>query len=298
MLNLLRVETAGLLKSRVFWITVLIYVIAVSSTFLSLSYSNAFADGFSSDLEDFMRDAGVPEDQVRSTIDNLPEELSGVDDTLTELRESDNFIEQFHLSSSGQFAVVLIFGVIFILIGFSNGSIRNTLLCGYSRGQVYLAKFVSVYVAGCVLLAISMIMVGAIGASRYGMQLSGAIVAQACGILLAQCAALLQYVAVLTAFACGIGNGWAVLGIVLTFTLLPGLGLAADELLSPGRNVIFTIVPTIISTAGELPITMYQWLARPYLWTPGMVCAAAAVAVLIGVGSTMWGMRRFARKQF
>lgn len=298
MLNLLRVETGGLLKSRIFLITVLLYVVTVGSTFVSLSYSEQFASGMTSDLATIMRDYGVAEEEVQRTIDTLPDELSEIDAMMEEMRGSENFIEYFHANSSGQFAMVVMIGMIYILYGFRSGAIKNTLLCGYSRRQLYVAKIVGVFLTGCVFLMISMIMVALIGMWRFGMPLNGAILLQALEMLLGQCVALLQYVVVTAAFACALGNGWAVLGVIATFSLLPLLGSFLDTVMLAGRNFFFMLVPTFVSTGSIGPMTMYQWLARPYLWTPGTVLGALVIGLVICAGATAWGLRVFERKQF
>lgn len=298
MLNLLRVETGGLLRSKLFWITVLVYVIAITSTFIPLSYGTTFSDGFTGDLEEFLQDWGIPEDDVRIVIDTLPPQLDDVDDVLLGFHQSDNFIEQFHLNSSGQFAAVLIIGILLGFTRYYRGAVKNTLLCGYSRRQIYIAKLASLYLAGCLFLLISMVVVALLGVLFYDMQMNGKILASTLLTLFGQCVVLLEYLAVFTALAFSSGIGWTILGTLLTFTLLPGLGFLLDLVFHSGNSFFYSIMPTMIFTGNTLLPALYQLLALPAAWSPGLIAGSLTITLLVSAVSTTWGLWRFGRKQF
>jgi len=286
MLNLLRIDLGKLLRGKIFWLTVLIYCVIIFATFIPLSF-----------MEDF---TSMMPTELLSAVDmeQLNVDMEQVDEMLTSLRSGDNFILSFYRASSGQFAVVMILVILFIYAEFRNRTLQNTLLCGYSRKQVYFSKLITGYVGGCVYFIICIATVCLLGFGFYRMPLGGEILCTAFQLLLSQCVILVEFVAVYTATAFIFGNGWAFLGSTLVFTLLPGIPLISALL--QGKNQFFSAayMPSFISANGVGGfITTDMMLAMPKLWTPALVISALTVLVVLTAGSTVLGVRAFQKKR-
>lgn len=286
MLNLLRIDLGKLLRGKIFWLTVLIYCVIIFATFIPLSF-----------MEDF---TSMMPTELLSAVDmeQLNVDMEQVDEMLTSLRSGDNFILSFYRASSGQFAVVMILVILFIYAEFRNRTLQNTLLCGYSRKQVYFSKLITGYVGGCVYFAVSITAVCLLGLVFYRMPLNGEILSTALNLLLSQCVILAEFVAVYTASAFFFGNGWAFLGSTLVFILLPSVPLTVALLQGKDQLFVAGYIPSFVSINGVGGfITLDMMLAMPKLWTPSLVFSALVVLVVLTVGSTVLGVRAFQKKK-
>jgi len=286
MLNLLRIDLGKLLKGKIFWLTVLIYCVMILSTFVPLSF-----------MEDI---TGIIPTELLGTqeMEQLNVDMEQVDEILTDLQSGENFILAFYRSSSGQFSVAMIFVILFIYADFRSRTLQNTLLCGYSRKQVYFSKLIAGYVGGCVYFVVCMATVCILGFGFYRMPLTGGILSTALHLLLSQCVILAEFVAVYTATAFFFGNGWAFLGSTLVFILLPSIPLTVAMLQGKDQFFSAAYMPSFISINGVGGfITTDMMLATPKLWTPSLVLSALAVLVVLTAGSTILGVQAFQKKK-
>lgn len=290
MLNLLRVELGKLFTGKVFRITILAYIITILSVFIPVSYTESIS-GALSPIASLSGEAA-------SAIDAAAQELEQADELLASIREGDNFIQAFYTASSGQSAVVMIFVTIFIFADFLNGTLQNTLLCGYSRTRVYLAKLLCGFMGGCLFYALNMLLLIILGVGFYHMRLSGEVMYYAVQVLLSQCIALSEYVAVFTAFAFCFGNGWAFLGSTLFFILLPSIPLVLAMAGSRDHTMAAAFLPSFVSVNGVGGfITLEQMVSMPQQWSAGLVVSALLVLAAVTGLSTIWGIWAFGRKQ-
>lgn len=289
MLNLLRVELAKLLRGKLFWITVLVYLVSVTSTFIPLSYAPDIAA---------VAESADQWDYLDEMLDSWGEELDQANEILVALHGEANFIQQFYATSSGQNVIALIVVTVFIFLEFTGGTLRNVLLCGYSRTRVYLAKLGAGIVGSWVFLAMAMAVVLWLGCGFYGMVLGGEALYSALLTFLGQCAMAVELVCVFTAFAFAMGNGWALLASTAFFTVLQGGPILAAYMGGRDEAFLTTVVPTLVSLVGfGRFVSMDQMLAAPQLWTGGFLAVSALVWVVLCVSSTLVGLRVFHRRQ-
>lgn len=290
MLSLLRVEMRKLFRGKIFLITMLVYVLSVFGTFIPLSYTGAFVEETPT-----MPVTGIAE--VDESLAEAGKELVQLNDTLQQMRGGDNFVRQFYSSVNGLFVVVVIFAIAFIISDFMSGTLRATLLCGYTRSQVYVAKLAACITGGAVFLVLNLVLLTFVGTAFYGMELSGRFLYQSLCVVLGQCVVMVGFAAVSAAFSFLLGNGWAYLYTMLFFCLT-GVPIIVAVARGQAYSYAATFLPSLISVSGiEKFVTLEQMLSMPEAWSARFVLPALATVAALTALSTVFGIKALGRKQ-
>lgn len=288
MLNLLRVELRKLLRGKAFWTTVGVYCVSLLSTYIPLSFMEVL------EISHLLpQNQLTAQELVQHAID-----ISEVNAIIASLQSGGNFIAAFNSSGVEHYLVSLVFITIFILSDFGSRTLQNTLLCGYSRRQLYCAKLISAYVGGCIFCAVAMVNAAFLGLAFYHMPLNSEILSSMVYLTLGQCVVMMEFVAVYTCFALAFGNGWSILASVGVFTLLPGIPILLELIRGSARPLVAAHLPSVLSLGGIGGfVTLDMMLALPEQWTLGFVISALATLAVITAASTALGLRLFNRKQ-
>lgn len=207
----------------------------------------------------------------------------------------EDFIGQFYTMTSGTSAVVMIAVILYIILDFLR--LRQPLLCGYSRTEVYLAKLAGSVVFAVVYLAIMQLVIVFLGVCFYGSVLDGPAIVRQLQILLMQCLGMLPYIAVYCATAFCFGNAWAFLASSLIFTVPAAIPLVLSIRAMQPSSMLFSAIPSFIGVSGMLEYQGFdQMLVNPSLWTGPMLGTAAAISLGVVVAATALGLRVFQNK--
>lgn len=302
--NLLRVEINRLFTSKIFWGATIIAIIAMYTTFASFSGSmnkEIVVPGASSqgaEQATTQQPEGTLQEMQKDIEDAQMDIQMGIQEVQQALNKSENFIDFFYQSNNGIFIIVMVFTLVFIFGDFLRGTLGNTLSCGYSRNQIYMAKATACYIGGAAFIVLTMVTAFVLGIAHYNMIMTAGILANALIIMAGQLIILLEFVAIFCAIGFISGNGWSFLWVIGIFGILESGLLWLCRNIRIGGYDLISVLPSIGAMDGVIEAKPLEaMVSSPQLWSAGYVVMVLLTVALITISATIIGMKVFQRKQ-